>query len=50
MTTAVKLDTDDIKKIIASYFNVDEIKIIKAQYSYFVEGVDQKDFKSGSEQ
>lgn len=36
MSNAIVLDADDIKKIIAEKFGVDESEIIKSQYSYIV--------------
>jgi len=36
MQNAIVLNTEDIKKIIAEHFNVDESKVIKSQYSYTV--------------
>lgn len=39
MTQVIKLDTEDVKKIIAEHFHIDEKQIIKTQYSYLVEGV-----------
>lgn len=36
MKNAVVLDADDIKKILAEKFNVNEKDVIKSQYSYTV--------------
>lgn len=36
MKKAIVLDANDIKKILAEYFNVSESDIIKSQYSYTV--------------
>lgn len=36
MLKAVVVDADDIKKILAEKFGVDEKNIIKSQYSYTV--------------
>lgn len=36
MRKAVVVDADDIKKILAEKFGVDEKNIIKSQYSYTV--------------
>lgn len=36
MQKAVVVDADDIKKILAEKFGVDEKNIIKSQYSYTV--------------
>jgi hypothetical protein len=36
MKKAVVLDNDDIKKIIAEHFGVDEKQVIKSQYTYTV--------------
>lgn len=36
MTSGIILDADDIKKLIAEKFNVDEKDIIKSQYSWIV--------------
>lgn len=36
MRKAVVIDADDIKKILAEKFGVDEKNIIKSQYSYTV--------------
>lgn len=38
MEVGVILNTEDVKKIIADYFHVDESKVIKSQYSYTVVG------------
>lgn len=41
MRKAVVVDADDIKKILAEKFGVDEKNVIKSQYSYTViTGVD----------
>lgn len=39
MTTVVKLDQEDVKKIIAEHFHIDPSQVIKSQYSYFVQGI-----------
>lgn len=39
MESAVVLDANDVKKIIASYLGVKEEQVIKSQYSYTVKGV-----------
>lgn len=36
MKNAIVLDSDDIKKIIAEKYGVDEKNIVKSQYSYTV--------------
>lgn len=36
MTNGIILDQDDIKRLIAEKFDVDEKDIIKSQYSYIV--------------
>ena len=36
MTSGIILDADDIKKLIAEKFGVDEKDIIKSQYSWIV--------------
>lgn len=36
MTSEIILDADDIKKLIAEKFDVDEKDIIKSQYSWIV--------------
>lgn len=36
MRNAIVVDADDIKKILAEKFGVDEKNIIKSQYSYTV--------------
>ena len=36
MKKALVLDTDDLKKIIAQHFGVDEKAVIKAQYTFTV--------------
>jgi len=36
MEQGIVLSTDDIKKIIAEHFNVDEKQVVKAQYSWIV--------------
>lgn len=38
MDNAIVLNTDDIKKIIAEHFQVEEKNVIKSQYSYTVIG------------
>lgn len=43
METGVILDANDVKKIIAEYFGVDESKVIKSQYSYTVIGAVKKE-------
>lgn len=39
MKSAIVLNAEDIKKIIAEYFDVDVTDVIKSQYSYTVVGV-----------
>ena len=39
MKSAIVLNTDDVKRIIAEYFNVNVADVIKSQYSYTVVGV-----------
>lgn len=36
MNYGLVLDSSDIKKILAEYFNVEEDKIVKTKYSYIV--------------
>ena len=36
MKKGIILEQNDLKKIIAKYFNVDESKVIKSQYSWTV--------------
>lgn len=36
MTNGIILDQDDVKKLIAEKFGVDEKDVIKTQYSYVV--------------
>lgn len=36
MTSGIILDADDIKKLIAEKFGVDEKDVIKTQYSYII--------------
>ena len=36
MKKGIILEANDLKKIIAKYFNVDESKVIKTQYSWTV--------------
>lgn len=36
MTSGIILDADDIKKLIAEKFGVDEKDVIKSQYSWIV--------------
>lgn len=36
MKNAIVIDANDIKKILAEYFNVPEERIIKSQYSYTI--------------
>lgn len=43
MKSAIVLNTDDIKQIIAEYFNVNVADVIKSQYSYTVVGVKCED-------
>ncbi|MBQ8691292.1 MAG: hypothetical protein IJ516_05660 [Phascolarctobacterium sp.] len=43
MKSAIVLNADDIKKIIAEYFNVDVTDVIKSQYSYTVVGAKCKE-------
>lgn len=39
MESAIVLNADDIKKIVAEKFHVEESKVIKSQYTYIVVGV-----------
>lgn len=41
MSNGIILDADDIKRIIAEKFGVDEAAVIKAQYSYIVKKDDK---------
>jgi hypothetical protein len=43
MKAAIVLDTDDLKKIIAQHFGVDEKSVIKAQYTFTVITGDEKE-------
>ena len=36
MKKGIIIDANDVKKIIAEHFNVDESKVIKSQYSWTV--------------
>ena len=36
MKNAIVIDTNDVKKILAEHFNVDESAVIKSQYSYTI--------------
>ena len=36
MKKGIIIDANDLKKIIAEHFNVDESKVIKSQYSWMV--------------
>lgn len=36
MSNGIILDADDIKRILAEYFHVDEKNIIKSQYSWII--------------
>ena len=47
MQKAIILDSNDVKKLIAEYFHVDESAVIKSQYSYTVAGVDGKEIDNG---
>ena len=45
MKQAIVVDANDIKKILAEYFNVSQENVIKSQYSYTViteEGGDER--------
>ena len=39
MESAIVLNTEDVKEIIAKHFNVEPNKVIKSQYTYAVIGV-----------
>ena len=39
MESAIVLNAEDVKKIIAEKFHVEESQVIKNQYSYTVKGV-----------
>ena len=39
MESAIVLDANDVKKIIAKYLGVPEEAVIKSQYSYTVKGI-----------
>lgn len=41
MTNGIILDQDDVKKLIAEKFGVDEKDVIKTQYSYVVRKSDE---------
>lgn len=43
MEQAILLDANDIKKIIAEKFGVDEKDVIKNQYTYTIKGVTKCD-------
>lgn len=47
MEVGVILNTDDVKKIIAAYFHVDESRVIKSRYSYTVIGAKETDMPGG---
>lgn len=49
MKNGLILDANDVKKILASYFNVSENEIIKSQYSYTIMGVTEEDFRNATE-
>lgn len=49
MKNGLILDANDVKKILASYFNVSENEIIKSQYSYTIMGVTEEDFRDAAE-
>lgn len=42
MQKGLILDANDVKKLIADHFGVDESRVIKAQYSYTVIGVTEE--------
>lgn len=42
MQKGLILNADDVKKIIAEYFNVDPKNVIKSQYSYTVIDAEEK--------
>lgn len=42
MSDGIILDTDDVKKLIAEKFGVDEKDIIKSQYSWIVRKHEEK--------
>lgn len=39
MESAIVLNTEDVKEIIAKHFNVEPSKVVKSQYTYTVIGV-----------
>lgn len=41
MQKGIILDAEDVKKIIAEHFGVDQKNVIKSQYSYTVIGVEK---------
>lgn len=41
MQKGIILDAEDVKKIIAEHFGVDQKNVIKSQYSYTVIGVEE---------
>ena len=49
MKKGMILDANDVKKLIAKYFGVDEANVIKNQYSYTVIGVTEEPVAHASE-
>ena len=49
MNNGLILDAQDVKRILAEYFNVDESSVIKAQYSYIIIGGKDKCTTSSSQ-
>ena len=47
MKKGIILEANDLKKIIAEHFNVDESKVIKSQYSWTVVTDDEDDESNG---
>lgn len=41
MKNGIILDANDVKKILAEHFNVDESQIIKSQYSWVISMVEE---------
>lgn len=45
MNHAVRLDSDEVKEIIAEHFHIDVSQVIKSKYSYFLNDVELEDIE-----
>ncbi len=50
MEAGIILDANDIKKILAQHYGVEESKVIKSQYSYTIVGVKLREAEAQDEE